>query len=72
MFERAIVLEILDDTGGNGHSRAELAALVGASDAEVERAVERLREAGVLYRDGQRVRASSAALYLDDLGLISI
>jgi DNA-binding IclR family transcriptional regulator len=72
MFERAIVLELLDDPGGRGHSCAELAAVVGASDAEVERAVERLREAGILHRDGETVRASSAALHLDDLGMISI
>jgi DNA-binding IclR family transcriptional regulator len=72
IFERAIVLELLDDTGGQGHSCAELAAVVGASEAEVERAVERLREAGILHRDGETVRASSAVLRLDDLGMISI
>ena len=71
-FERAIVLEILDDGGGNGHSCAQIASVIGASEAETERALERLREAGVLHREGERVRVSSAAAWLDDLGMISI
>ncbi|HWJ50205.1 MAG TPA: hypothetical protein VNR42_04245 [Solirubrobacteraceae bacterium] len=71
-LERAIVLELLDGAGERGRSCAELAAALGAPEAEVAGAVERLRDAGVLQTSAQGVRAAPAALRLDELGLLGI
>jgi DNA-binding Lrp family transcriptional regulator len=71
-LERAIVLELLAGEHAPGRSCADLAAAVGASQREVEEAVRRLREAGIVHGADRSVCATPAALRLDELGLIGI
>jgi DNA-binding Lrp family transcriptional regulator len=71
-LERAIVLELLEGADARARSCVDLAATLGASEAEVVAAVERLRDAGVLRGSGERVLAAPAALRLDELGLLGI
>ncbi len=71
-LERAIVLEVLAEEGGRGCSCSELAAALGVSGSEVEAAVRRLSDAGVLESSAERARAGPAARRLDELDLIGI
>jgi hypothetical protein len=85
-LERAIVLELLaeenDGDGGEdgvgsgeserGCSRSELVAALGACEAEIERALARLSDAGIVHATAETVSATPAARRLDELGLIGI
>jgi hypothetical protein len=80
-LERAIVLELLasggggDDDGGEVERRcscSELAGAIGASQLEIEQAVQRLSDVGIVHATAETVSATSAARRLDELGLIGI
>jgi hypothetical protein len=71
-LERAIVLQLLAGEHEHGCSHAELQAATGAAPQEIEQAVERLQQAGIVLRGPQGVSPGHAALRLDELGLIGI
>ena len=71
-LERAIVLELLSVEEGQGRERSELARELGVGEVELERAVQRLDEDGLLSGAGERLWASRAARRMDELGLIGI
>ncbi len=71
-LERAIVLELLSVEEGQGRERSELARELDVGEVELERAVQRLHEDGLLSGAGERLSASRAARRMDELGLIGI
>jgi ribosomal protein S19E (S16A) len=72
-LERAIVLQTLREDRGGGWGRAELAAeLAGADPIAIRTALTRLEEEGVVESAGETVRASRAAMRLNDLDMIAI
>ena len=80
-LERAIVLQLLRDDHERMWSRAQLAIELSSElDAEqtrdgrqaVEDALRRLERDGVIGISEQQAWASSAALRLDELGLIAV
>ena len=73
IVERSVVLEVLREDHEPWWSRAELEReIYDVEPAAINAALERLREMGVIELDGERVRASPCARYLDDLGMICI
>jgi DNA-binding IclR family transcriptional regulator len=71
-LERAVVLELLADEGGQRRSLAELGERLGSEPVELETAVTALVAAGVLRREDDEVCVSGAARRLDELDLIAI
>jgi hypothetical protein len=71
--ERAVVLQVLAETGEDRLSRAALGQRLAdiAPDA-LDGALLRLEHTGVLERSGETVRASDAARRLDELELIGV
>lgn len=73
LLERAIVLQTLCDDRHDGWLRAELAVELGDREPVVIRtALTRLEEEGVVECAGERVRASRAAMHLDDLEMLAV
>ena len=71
--ERAIVLQTLRDDHDDGWSRAELEAELDHTDPiAIGDAVTRLEGEGVVELAGETVRASRAAMHLNDLGMIAV
>ncbi len=71
--ERAIVLQTLRDDHDEGWSRAELEAELDHADPiTIENALSVLKDEGVIELTGETVRASSASMHLDELGMISV
>jgi predicted transcriptional regulator len=71
--ERAIVLQTLRDDRQTGWPRAELAAELGDADPiAVRKALMRLEEEGVIEFAGETVRASRAAVSLNELEMIAV
>jgi DNA-binding MarR family transcriptional regulator len=71
-IERAIVLVLLSEKDEPRCSCAQLERALQADVSALERALERLSEAGLIGRAGAELWASSAARHLDELGLIAI
>jgi DNA-binding GntR family transcriptional regulator len=71
-LERAIVLQLLRDDRAQKWSSAELGAEMGVEALVVEEALRRLQDEGVLCMAEGAVWVSSAACWLDRLGLIGI
>jgi len=71
-LERAILLRLLGEDRDQRLSRAGLAALIDSDAPALQRALERLADAGVVCVEGDDVRASPAARHIDELGLIGI
>jgi predicted transcriptional regulator len=71
-LERAIVLLLLTDERRQAWSRGELAAELAADRPTLERALDRLTQAGVVELAGSGARASRAARRIDELGLVGI
>jgi hypothetical protein len=71
-LERAIVLLLLGEKHASGCSRDHLADALDADAQLLERSLERLSQAGVIDVAGTDVRATAAALRIDELGLIGI
>lgn len=69
-LERPVVLLVLEGDD-QSVSRTEIErALSDVATAAISDALDRLTAEGVVYADGERVRASRCARYLDLLGLI--
>jgi hypothetical protein len=72
-IERAIVMQTLRDDHDEGWSRAELAAELDRSDPiAIGDALIRLRDEGVVELAGETVRASRAAMRLNELDIIAL
>ncbi len=71
-LERAIVLELLSSEDERAWSCADLAVALGAGERDVEEAVRRLRDVGILCASAGGVTVARAAVRLDELGLIGI
>jgi hypothetical protein len=71
-LERAIVLLLLADGHPQAWSRGHLTAELLADPPTLERALDRLAQAGVVDLAGAGARASRAARRIDELGLIGI
>ena len=70
---RAIILQVLREDHGERWTRAELEReIYDISPLTLSDALERLRQEGVVHLDGEEVWASRCALYLDELGMVSI
>jgi hypothetical protein len=73
LLERAVVLQTLDDAHDDGLRRAALVAELGdAKPIAIRTALTRLEEEGVVECAGETVRASRAAIRLNDLDLIAV
>lgn len=73
LIERAIVSQTLRDDRDDGWRRTDLAAELGDADPlAIGNALTRLREAGVVEFAGETVRASPAAMRLNQLGMIAV
>jgi hypothetical protein len=71
--ERAIVLQTLRDDHDEGWSRAELETELAHTDPlAIGDAITRLEGEGVIELAGETVRASRAAMHLNELGLIAV
>jgi predicted transcriptional regulator len=71
-LDRAIVLDLLGDDHDERWQRDELAAAVRVERSVLDSALNRLHSAGVVVCDGEEVRASSCARFIDALELIGI
>lgn len=71
-LDRAIVLDLLEEDHDERWQRDELAAAVRVERSVLDCALARLQAAGVAVCDGDEVRASSCARFIDALELISI
>jgi predicted transcriptional regulator len=71
-LERAIVLLLLTGERRQAWSLGQLAAELDADQPALERALDRLTQAGVVAFAGADVRASRAARRIDELDLIGI
>jgi len=72
-LERAIVSQALRDDREEGWRRTELAQeLADADPVAIRDALTRLQEDGVVEFAGETVRASRAAMRLNELGTIAI
>ena len=72
-IERAIVSQTLRDDHDFSWSRAELETeLDGAGVLAIGDAIARLADRGVIELAGETVRASRAAVYLDELDMIAV
>jgi hypothetical protein len=68
-----VVLQLLRDDHALHWSRRELEReLYDVDPGAIDVALERLREQGVVHREGERVWASVCARHLDALGFICI
>jgi hypothetical protein len=73
LLERAVVLQTLRDDRNGGWQRVELAAELGDADPiAIRNALTRLQEEGVVEFAGETVRASRAAMRLNDLDMIAV
>jgi hypothetical protein len=73
LLERAVVLQTLHDGHDDGWQRTELAAQLGEADPiAIRTALTRLEEEGVVEFAGETVRASRAAIRLNDLDMIAV
>ena len=73
LLERAIAFQTLRDDHNEGWRRAALAAELGDADPiAIRNALTRLEEEGVVEFAGEKVRASRAAMRLNDLGVIAV
>jgi hypothetical protein len=71
--ERAIVLQALRDDRGEDWSRADLAAELDHPDPiAIDDALTRLEDEEVIEFEGETIRASRAAMHLNDLGMVAI
>jgi DNA-binding HxlR family transcriptional regulator len=71
--ERAIVFQVLRDDHPERWSRAELErAITTITPLAISDALEQLHAEGVVDLDGEQVKASGCARYLDALELICI
>jgi len=71
--QRAVVLQLLRDDHPARWSRVELEReLPGDDRTALERALRHLADVEVVVLDGDRVRASAPARYLETLGLICV
>lgn len=71
--ERAVVLQILRDDHDDGWPRAELATELGYADpTAIGDALAHLEHEGVVELVGETIRASRAAMHLNDLGIIAV
>jgi DNA-binding HxlR family transcriptional regulator len=71
--ERAVILQVLRDDRSERWSRAELGReIYDIEPLAVDKALTRLRKAGIVHISGGRVWASRCARRLDELGMISI
>lgn len=71
-LERAVVLLLLTEERRQAWSPGELATELDTDPSTLERALDRLKEAGVVELAGCDVRPSRATQRIDDLGLIAI
>ena len=71
-LERAIVLELLSDEDADDRGVAEVEAMLGAAAGELDAALRRLTDAGVLDSSEGRLRPSAGTRLLDELELIGI
>lgn len=73
LLERAVVSQALRDDRTDGWRRVELAAELGDADPiAIRNALTHLEEEGVVEFAGESVRASRAAIRLNDLDLIAV
>jgi len=73
MARRGIVLHLLRDDRPERWTRAELReALYDIKKSAIDKALVCLAEGGVVDLDGDYVWASSCAICLDELGMVSI
>jgi predicted transcriptional regulator len=73
LLERAIVSQTLRDDRDDGWRRPALAAELGDADPiAIRNALTRLEEWGVVTFAGETVRASRAAMRLNDLDMIAV
>jgi hypothetical protein len=71
--QRAIVLQVLRDDHALCWTREQLQKEIYDIEPEdIARAIQRLREEGVVITKDNMVRASRCARWLDDLGMVSI
>lgn len=73
VVRRAIVLQLLREDQDERWSRAELETEIkNTTPLDLNDALHRLRQEGVLYFHGELVLASRASRHLDELGMIAI
>lgn len=73
LLERAVVSQALREDRTDGWQRTELAAELGDADTiAIRNALTRLEEEGVVEFAGETVRASPAAIRLNDLDMIAL
>jgi DNA-binding GntR family transcriptional regulator len=73
LLERAIVSQILREDRHDGWRRSELAAELGDADpVAIRAALTRLEQEGVVEFAGETVRASRAAVRLNELDMIAV
>lgn len=73
MTQRGIVLHLLSDDHIERWTRAELReVLYDIKKSAINKALDCLMDEGVVALDGDYVWATRCALYLDELGMVSI
>lgn len=70
--ERVVLLELVVDAPIEGDTTAELAARLQLPPVAIDRAAEALAGSGLAVRDGDVVRASTAALRFDALWPVAL